>query len=157
MSKLDQQTALGMHRTMCRIRYFEEAAAAKYKEGELPGFIHLSIGQEACAAGVCATLEVSDYITSTHRGHGHCIAKGVPVNEMMAEIRGKATGCCKGKGGSMHIADVDKGMLGANGIVGAFNDESYAPMDKGGHGILLFMITPERPIRIPSTASNWAR
>ena len=118
MSKLDQQTALGMHRTMCRIRYFEEAAAAKYKEGELPGFIHLSIGQEACAAGVCATLEVSDYITSTHRGHGHCLAKGGDAKRMMAELFAKQAGYSQGRGGSMHIADVAVGMLGANGIVG---------------------------------------
>lgn len=118
MSKLDQQTALAMHRAMCRIRYFEEAASAKYKEGELPGFIHLSIGQEACAAGVCAALETSDYITSTHRGHGHCLAKGGDAKRMMAELFAKQAGYSQGRGGSMHIADVAVGMLGANGIVG---------------------------------------
>ena len=118
MSKLDQQAILGMHRNMCRIRYFEEAASAKYKEGELPGFIHLSIGQEACAVGVCSTLEVSDYITSTHRGHGHCLAKGGDAKLMMAELFAKEAGYSQGRGGSMHIADVSVGMLGANGIVG---------------------------------------
>ena len=118
MSKLDQQTVLAMHRTMCRIRYFEEAASAKYKEGDLPGFIHLSIGQEACAVGVCATLESSDYITSTHRGHGHCLAKGGDAKRMMAELFAKEAGYSQGRGGSMHIADVSVGMLGANGIVG---------------------------------------
>lgn len=118
MSKLDQQAILGMHRTMCRIRYFEEAASAKYKEGELPGFIHLSIGQEACAVGVCSTLEVSDYITSTHRGHGHCLAKGGDAKLMMSELFAKEAGYSQGRGGSMHIADVSVGMLGANGIVG---------------------------------------
>ena len=118
MSKLNEQTARAMHRTMCRIRYFEEAASAKYKDGELPGFIHLSIGQEACAAGVCATLQDSDYITSTHRGHGHCLAKGGDAKRMMAELFAKQAGYSQGRGGSMHIADVAVGMLGANGIVG---------------------------------------
>ena len=118
MSKISQETVLGMYRTMCRIRYFEEAAAAKYKDGDLPGFIHLSIGQEACAAGVCATLEPSDYITSTHRGHGHCLAKGGDAKRMMAELFAKQAGYSQGRGGSMHIADVAVGMLGANGIVG---------------------------------------
>ena len=118
MTKLDQQTVLGMHRTMCRIRYFEEAASAKYKDGDLPGFIHLSIGQEACAVGVCSTLEASDYITSTHRGHGHCLAKGGNAELMMAELFAKEAGYSQGRGGSMHIADVSVGMLGANGIVG---------------------------------------
>ena len=85
----------------------------------LPGFVHLYAGEEAIAVGVMAHLTDRDRITSTHRGHGHCIAKGVDVKGMMAELYGKATGLCKGKGSSMHIADMDKGMLGANGIVGA--------------------------------------
>jgi TPP-dependent pyruvate/acetoin dehydrogenase alpha subunit len=118
MSTLNAEKALAMHRIMCRIRYFEEAASAKYKDGDLPGFIHLSIGQEACAAGVCATLEASDYITSTHRGHGHCLAKGGDATRMMAELFAKEAGYSQGRGGSMHIADVSVGMLGANGIVG---------------------------------------
>jgi len=105
-------------RTMLRIRRFEERAEELYLGGELPGFIHLSIGQEACAAGACLALRRDDYITSTHRGHGHCIAKGAPTERMMAELFAKATGSCKGKGGSMHIADFSVGMLGANGVVG---------------------------------------
>jgi pyruvate dehydrogenase E1 component alpha subunit len=105
-------------RTMQRIRRFEETAESLYLAGELPGFIHLSIGQEACAAGACLALRQDDYITSTHRGHGHCIAKGAPTGRMMAELFAKETGSCKGKGGSMHIADFSVGMLGANGVVG---------------------------------------
>jgi pyruvate dehydrogenase E1 component alpha subunit len=105
-------------KTMQRIRRFEERAEELYLGGELPGFIHLSIGQEACAAGACAALRTDDYITSTHRGHGHCLAKGAPMPAMMAELYAKATGSCKGKGGSMHIADFSVGMLGANGVVG---------------------------------------
>jgi pyruvate dehydrogenase E1 component alpha subunit len=90
-----------------------------FAQGKVPGFVHLYAGEEAIAVGVCSQLNDDDFITSTHRGHGHCIAKDVDVKEMMAELYGKAPGSCKGKGGSMHIADVDKGMLGANGIVGA--------------------------------------
>ena len=104
--------------TMLRIRRFEERTEELYRAGELPGFVHLSIGQEACAAGACAALRRDDYITSTHRGHGHCIAKGADTRKMMAELYAKATGVCKGKGGSMHIADFSVGMLGANGVVG---------------------------------------
>ena len=118
MIQLTLETARAMHRSMCRIRYFEEAASAKYKDGDLPGFIHLSIGQEACAAGVCIALESTDYITSTHRGHGHCLAKGGDAKRMMAELFAKQAGYSQGRGGSMHIADVSVGMLGANGIVG---------------------------------------
>ena len=105
-------------RTMQRIRRFEERAEELYLGGELPGFIHLSIGQEACAAGACLALRQDDYITSTHRGHGHCLANGAPMERMMAELYAKVTGSCKGKGGSMHIADFSVGMLGANGVVG---------------------------------------
>ena len=105
-------------RTMQAIRRFEERAEELYLAGELPGFIHLSIGQEACAAGACLALRRDDYITSTHRGHGHSIAKGARIDAMMAELYAKATGSCKGKGGSMHIADFSVGMLGANGVVG---------------------------------------
>jgi pyruvate dehydrogenase E1 component alpha subunit len=116
---LDKQTLRSLYRTMARIRAFEERVRKEFAAGKLPGFVHLYAGQEAVAAGVCAGLRASDYIVSNHRGHGHCIAKGVDLNGMMAELFGRATGTCKGKGGSMHIADVDKGMLGANGIVGA--------------------------------------
>jgi TPP-dependent pyruvate/acetoin dehydrogenase alpha subunit len=110
---------LDVYRTMLRIRMFEEAATDLYRKGELPGFLHSSVGQEAVAVGVCANLEVHDVITSTHRGHGHVIAKGARLDCMMAELFARETGYCRGKGGSMHIADLDLGILGANGIVGA--------------------------------------
>ncbi len=109
--------ALGLYRIMVRIRYFEERVEALFLEGRLPGFVHLSIGQEAIPAGVCAHLRRDDYVTSTHRCHGHAIAKGMDVREMMAELFGKRSGSCRGKGGSMHIFDARLGMLGANGIV----------------------------------------
>jgi acetoin:2,6-dichlorophenolindophenol oxidoreductase subunit alpha len=113
-----KEQASRMYERMALIRAFEDKAAALFAAGELPGFVHLYAGQEAVAVGVCEHLRPSDYITSTHRGHGHCIAKGVDPKPMMAELYGRATGSCGGKGGSMHIADIDKGMLGANGIVG---------------------------------------
>ena len=103
---------------MVRIRLFEEKVGELFLGGELPGFVHLYIGEEAIATGLCANLKKEDYLTSTHRGHGHCIAKGAEIKPMMAEIFGKITGYCKGKGGSMHIADFSVGMLGANGVVG---------------------------------------
>ncbi len=108
-----------LHRRMIRIRLFEEAAGKLAEGAKLPGFLHLYVGQEAVAAGVCVALTDDDQITSTHRGHGHLVAKGGDFNKMMAELMGKATGYCKGRGGSMHISDLDLGMLGANGIVGA--------------------------------------
>ena len=107
-----------LYRTMVRIRLFEEKVGELFLGGEIPGFVHLYIGEEAIATGVCANLKTDDYLTSTHRGHGHCIAKGAVIKPMMAEIFGKITGYCKGKGGSMHIADFSVGMLGANGVVG---------------------------------------
>jgi pyruvate dehydrogenase E1 component alpha subunit len=113
-----RDTLLWMYERMRLIRQFEERLHEDFAAGKIPGFVHLYAGEEAVAVGACANLRTDDFITSTHRGHGHCIAKGVSVREMMAEIYGKADGACKGKGGSMHIADVDKGMLGANGIVG---------------------------------------
>jgi pyruvate dehydrogenase E1 component alpha subunit len=106
------------YRQMKTIREFEERLHTEIGLGEIPGFTHLYAGQEACAVGVCEALTDQDYIVSTHRGHGHCIAKGCDVPGMMKEIYGKAGGLCDGKGGSMHIADLNKGMLGANGIVG---------------------------------------
>lgn len=115
---VSKEKLLWMYERMRLIREFEERLHADFAAGKIPGFVHLYAGEEAVAVGVCANLTDNDFITSTHRGHGHCIAKGVDVKAMMAEIYGKATGACKGKGGSMHIADVDKGMLGANGIVG---------------------------------------
>jgi pyruvate dehydrogenase E1 component alpha subunit len=117
--QLTAEQMIQFYTTMVTIRKFEEKAAELFAEGKMPGFVHLYAGEEAIAVGVCAHLTNRDFITSTHRGHGHCIAKGVDVKAMMAELYAKATGACKGKGGSMHIADVDKGMLGANGIVGA--------------------------------------
>ncbi len=116
--ELSREKLLWMYERMRLIRDFEDRIAGLFAAGELPGFLHFYAGEEAVAVGVCAHLNPDDFITSTHRGHGHCIAKGVDVNQMMAELYGRATGACKGKGGSMHIADVDKGMLGANGIVG---------------------------------------
>ncbi len=106
------------YRVMRTIRAFEERVHEEFATGEIPGFVHLYAGEEASAAGVCAHLDDRDAIASTHRGHGHCIARGVDVKAMMAEIYGRRTGSCHGKGGSMHIADLSKGMLGANGIVG---------------------------------------
>lgn len=108
-----------LHRRMVRIRLFEEAAGRLAESNKLPGFLHLYVGEEAVASGVCGALNDDDHITSTHRGHGHLVAKGGDFNRMMAELMGKATGYCKGKGGSMHISDTSLGMLGANGIVGA--------------------------------------
>lgn len=109
---------LTLYENMQKIRKFEQAAEQLFLEGKLPGFIHLYIGEEAIATGVIAALNRDDYITSTHRGHGHMIAKGGDVKLMMAELYGKKTGYCKGKGGSMHIADFSIGVLGANGVVG---------------------------------------
>ena len=106
------------YRMMRTIRVFEERVHEEFATGEIPGFVHLYAGEEASATGVCLHLDDRDSIASTHRGHGHCIAKGVDVKAMMAEIYGRSTGSCHGKGGSMHIADLSKGMLGANGIVG---------------------------------------
>lgn len=115
---VNKDTLLWIYERMRLIREFEERLHADFATGNIPGFVHLYAGEEAVAVGICANLTDEDFITSTHRGHGHCIAKGVDIKAMMAEIYGKATGACKGKGGSMHIADVSKGMLGANGIVG---------------------------------------
>lgn len=109
---------LQMFDQMVTIRNFEERVIELFREGVIRGSTHTYIGMEANAVGACAALQPDDYITSTHRGHGHCIAKGGDVRLMMAELLGKSTGYCKGKGGSMHIADVDMGILGANGIVG---------------------------------------
>ncbi|MBN2239990.1 MAG: thiamine pyrophosphate-dependent dehydrogenase E1 component subunit alpha [Dehalococcoidales bacterium] len=108
-----------LYRTMLTIRRFEERVAEEFLKGNALGYVHLSIGQEAIATGVMKHLKKTDRIVSSHRGHGHCIAKGADINRMMAEVFGKKTGYCKGKGGSMHIADFSIGMLGANGIVGA--------------------------------------
>src|SRR2546430_7296197 len=104
---------------MVMIREFDQLAVELRKKRRIHGALHPYVGEEAVAVGVCSTLRASDRITSTHRGHGHCIAKGADINRMMAELFGRVDGYCKGKGGSMHIADFAIGMLGANGIVGA--------------------------------------
>ena len=116
---LDADLCLEMYRQMVLIRHFEELALELRLQDRIHGVVHPYSGQEAIAVGVCANLRVTDRIVSNHRGHGHCIAKGADVKRMMAELFGRRDGYCKGKGGSMHIADFDVGMLGANGIVGA--------------------------------------
>ena len=116
---LGKDLLLDMYRSMTRIRLFETKVRDLATANEIPGFVHVSIGEEASATGVCAALRKTDRITSTHRGHSHLIAKGGRLDRMMAELFGKRTGYCKGKGGSMHIVDFSLGILGANGIVGA--------------------------------------
>jgi len=116
---VSNDVALQLYETMQRIRSFETAVIELFARGKIPGFLHTYVGEEAIAAGVCANLRPDDKIISTHRGHGHLIAKGGRLDLMMAELFGKRTGYCKGKGGSMHIAEPDLGMLGANAIVGA--------------------------------------
>ncbi len=118
-TQITDETLLDIHQRMVRIRIFEETAGKMAEDGKIPGALHLYVGQEAIAAGVMVHLSNEDYITSSHRGHGHLIAKGGEYKPMFAELYGKATGYCKGKGGSMHISNLDLGMLGANGIVGA--------------------------------------
>jgi pyruvate dehydrogenase E1 component alpha subunit len=116
--QISNETLLDMHRRMVRIRIFEEVSGKLMEDGKIPGALHLYVGQEAVASGVMVHLSNKDWITSTHRGHGHLIAKGGQFDRMFAELLGKATGYCKGKGGSMHISSMELGMLGANGIVG---------------------------------------
>ena len=116
---MEKRLALSLYRQMVQIRQFEEELFRLFLKRPMPGSMHQYVGQEAVAVGVCAHLAKEDYVTSTHRGHGHCIAKGVEIKAIMAEMFAKKTGCCKGMGGSMHIADFGVGMLGANAIVGA--------------------------------------
>lgn len=116
--QLSRDALLKAYRDMITIRRFEERVQEEFSKGSIPGFVHLYAGQEACAVGVCSHLGPRDHIASTHRGHGHSIAKGCDVTGMMAELFARQTGLCGGKGGSMHIANLDLGMLGANGIVG---------------------------------------
>lgn len=115
--KMEKEQAHWIYKTMNEIRFFEEKVHKIFSDGRIPGFVHLYVGEEAVATGVMSQLNDDDYITSTHRGHGHAIAKGCDLNGMMAEIMGKRDGLGHGKGGSMHVAEIDKGMLGANGIV----------------------------------------
>jgi pyruvate dehydrogenase E1 component alpha subunit len=117
--ELDKQKLLQMYRNMLRIRRFEERLAEESARGNIPGLLHLYVGEEAVAVGACSALRKEDYITSTHRGHGHCIAKGGELRKMMAELFGKETGYCKGRGGSMHIAAPDIGIVGCSAIAGA--------------------------------------
>ena len=121
-SNVEDTELIDIYDKMLKIRAFENMAKDNFAEGKIPGFVHLYIGEEAISSAVCENLTDADYITSTHRGHGHIIAKGGELKYMAAELFGKATGYCKGKGGSMHIADATKGILGANGIVGAGQD-----------------------------------
>lgn len=114
----DVEHFLNLYQQMAKIRAFEEKVNELYTSALMPGLAHLYIGEEAIAVGVCEALEPDDYITSTHRGHGHCLAKGANIDGMFAELLGKEAGYCRGKGGSMHIADIDSGNLGANAIVG---------------------------------------
>src|ERR1700756_2551299 len=116
--RLELEQTLHMYRQMAKIRAFEEQVNELYKSAKMPGLAHLYVGEEAVAVGVCEALRKDDFITSTHRGHGHCLAKGASVNRMFAELLGKESGYCRGKGGSMHIADPDTGNLGANALVG---------------------------------------
>ena len=117
--QLSRDELLGAYRTMAAARHFEESVFENFSDGKIPGFVHLSAGQEATAAGVYMALDERDWIATTHRAHGQCIARGLDLQETMDEIYGASTGVCGGKGGSMHIADLDKGMLGANGIIDA--------------------------------------
>jgi len=119
ITEYERQFLMNLYETMLKMRRFEEEVFEFYKQGLMPGLAHLYLGQEAVATGVCAALEEKDYIGSTHRGHGHLVARGANIDRMMAEILGKRDGYSKGKGGSMHIMAMDKGILGANGIVGA--------------------------------------
>jgi pyruvate dehydrogenase E1 component alpha subunit len=119
MKTLEKAEYLDLYRTMVRIRKFEQQATDSFEIGDIPGMVHLSHGQEAAEAGACSVLRKTDYITSTHRGHGHMIAKGGKTDRMMAELCARSTGYCRGKGGSMHISSIEIGMLGANGMVGA--------------------------------------
>src|SRR5215468_10295019 len=118
MSREEIERCLHMYRQMIKIRSFEDQANQLYLRALMPGLTHLYAGEEAVGVGVCEALRPDDYVTSTHRGHGHCVAKGASLDLMFAELLGKEAGYCKGKGGSMHIADPDTGNLGANAIVG---------------------------------------
>jgi pyruvate dehydrogenase E1 component alpha subunit len=118
MQSLSKDSMLPLYRKMLLMRRFEEAVARLYRAGKIPGFVHLYVGEEAIAAGVSAHLNEDDHIGSTHRGHAHALAKGIPAHELMAELFGRATGCCGGRGGSMHLYSAKYGLLGTNGIVG---------------------------------------
>ncbi|BAB04495.1 acetoin dehydrogenase (TPP-dependent) alpha chain [Halalkalibacterium halodurans C-125] len=142
-AQMTEKKLVDLFKQMWLIRYFEEKVDEFFAKGMIHGTTHLAVGQEASAVGSIAVLEERDKLTSTHRGHGHCIAKGADVNRMMAELFGRETGYCKGKGGSMHIADVERGNLGANGIVGggfsiATGAALTSKMKKEGYVVLCF-------------------
>lgn len=141
--QITEEKMVDLYKQMWLIRYFDEKVDQFFAKGMIHGTTHLCVGQEASSAGAIAVLQDKDKITSTHRGHGHCIAKGAQADRMMAELFGRVTGYCKGKGGSMHIADVDKGNLGANGIVGggiplAVGAALTSKMKKAGYVVLCF-------------------
>src|SRR4029077_2918033 len=141
--RMELEQNLHMYRQMAKIRAFEEQVNELYKSAKMPGLAHLYVGEEAVAVGVCEALRRDDFITSTHRGHGHCLAKSASVNRMFAELLGKEPGYCRGKGGSMHIADPDTGNLGANAIVGgsagiATGADFSAKYLKTGQGVVCF-------------------
>jgi len=159
--KLTKKFALHLLRKMLEIRYFEEEIVNQYAKAAVPGLAHLYIGEEAVAVGACANLNDEDMITSTHRGHGHCIAKGARLKPMMAELFGKKTGYCKGKGGSMHIADMEVGMLGAMGIVGsggpiAVGAALAAKKRKSGQAVICFFGDASTNTGAFHEASNFA-
>ena len=149
-----KEQARWIYKTMNEIRYFEEKVHKIFSDGKIPGFVHLYVGEEAVATGVMSQLEDDDYITSTHRGHGHAIAKGCDLNGMMAEIMGKRDGLGHGKGGSMHVAEIDKGMLGANGIVsGGFGLATGAGIsirNQGKRMLLYVSLVMVRPMKVIS-------
>ena len=139
MNMVEDKELLRIYRTMLKIRMFEERVAREFRKGDMPGFVHSYIGAEAVSTGICMHLNDDDYISSTHRGHGHCIAKGCTFKDMLAELYGRETGLCKGRGGSMHIADFARGMLGANAIVGGgialAAGGALAIQTRGGKGV----------------------
>lgn len=149
-----KEQARWIYKTMNEIRYFEEKVHKIFSDGKIPGFVHLYVGEEAVATGVMSQLEDDDYITSTHRGHGHAIAKGCDLNGMMAEIMGKRDGLGHGKGGSMHVAEIDKGMLGANGIVsGGFGLATGAGIsirNQGKRMLLYVSLVMVQPMKVIS-------
>ena len=151
---MEKEQARWIYKTMNEIRYFEEKVHKIFSDGKIPGFVHLYVGEEAVATGVMSQLEDDDYITSTHRGHGHAIAKGCDLNGMMAEIMGKRDGLGHGKGGSMHVAEIDKGMLGANGIVsGGFGLATGAGIsirNQGKRMLLYVSLVMVQPMKVIS-------
>ncbi len=146
-----------LFRTAYKIRVFETEGIKLYRQGLIRGYFHPYLGQEGIATGVCAALSEGDYIASTHRGHGHCIAWGADVNRMVAELLQKDTGYCKGYGGSMHIADISVGNLGANGIVGAGTPLGVGAASPTRSRAMTPSPSPSPPTAPPTTAPSWNR